>query len=254
MSKRNSVAPASFMVPPKDFIVINPCDEWQQIISSPVEFSVPPRDVAVTKATHNGGDAFSAVDSDGDPVPGTLVITDVWSDGVLIWNASVGLRTALGVSPSGEYKTGLGLKGLAVLPSGATREEIEEVRAQGVERLNASRVQSARDTVAAHDEKNEIRRRLNMPLLPGDDEYVKASLLLNRLTASHASEVEERIDPLADDDDGLMRFAREKARQVAEKIPETNVDVVASEILKDADALKLIKKQYRSKMRARITP
>jgi hypothetical protein len=249
MFKRNSVAPASFMVPPKDFIVINPSEEWQCIVSSPVEFVVPPRNVSVTAETHQGTDNLSAVDHDGDTVPGTLVVGDVRDEGRLVWNAAEGLRAALGINANGEYATGLGLRGLAVLPAGATREEIEEVRAQGIERLNAASVESARATVAAHDEKNDIRRRLNMPLLPGDDTYVKASLLLGKLTASHASEIEESLAPTADDDDGLMVFAREKARAVAAKVPDTNVEEVASEILKDAEALKLIKKQYRTNLR-----
>ncbi len=242
---KHSVAPASFLAPPKEFVLVNPDDAVMIVVSSPVELIVPATN---TVSVNSAVDAIT-----GEQIPGTLLVGDITDEGRLVWNAATGLRKALGISDTGEYAEGLGFRGLSVLPAGATRADIEEARAAGLVRLNRSRIESARATVNAQDEKNEIRRRLNMPLLPGDDEYVKASVVLGRLTESIRSETEERMAPMADDDAALLAFAKSKAASLAAKT-DGDVAAVAAAIMEDPDAMKLMKQQYRTQQRSGKRP
>jgi hypothetical protein len=193
-------AKTEFLQDVRQYVIINSTDEWLDLVDQGTSWPLPPNDVAVEPSKLHPTACSSWVDpTTKEYVPGTLVIKDKYQSTPLgqperMVNVEAAIKTALGYNPElGEYFENLGIKGVSVAPFSATREEIELVRADGLERFRKWKVKESLDLVDAHDLRNEARRRANMSPIPPSREYLKAASALDALKAEDVAEYKQKF-------------------------------------------------------------
>lgn len=227
----------AFGYSPNRFTLHNASPERIDLKWGGVVFTLPAVDEVGPKA---------AVDVDGDPIPGTLMLADgivADKDGVVPpqgspanWLAFEAIRNLLGVDPITKVATGASAKaGLSYLPNSPSKDLVKTVRADGQARYDAHRLEWAQYTVSAYESRVSNAKMLGVPVAPPDQDYVKAILLLKKQESKLKAQITEA--DLGDDEEiAFMAFAKARAMEMAEAAAAgKNVDKaqLAEELLKD---------------------
>jgi hypothetical protein len=160
----------AFKLPPRQFVVLNSTTKPAILRYSGEERTVPPRDQYIP--------GVSAKDSAGNPIPGSMVISDLYDGSNLKFTALDFLRHVFSMDDRGNCSSMFWQKGLSPLDPTPTPEDVAAVDALGRERWKAWEVRLAAQLVAAHDSKAEARQRLQLPALAPSPEYLRAQAVL----------------------------------------------------------------------------
>lgn len=189
----------NFMTPPRSYVVHNATDGKVEVSWNSTTFTLPPSDQIIEESKENNT-RYSAKDSNGTYIPGTLVLADKyreadpWLGGQeLLWSASEAIKNALGIdTTTGEASGVLAIKGVSLLPFEPAPEVVAAVVAEGKKRFEEFRIVEAEQIVAAHEAANQTRKQLGMPEIPGNDRYITASMVLQK----HRTKLSERTRKL----------------------------------------------------------
>lgn len=198
---------------------------------------------------------YAETDADGDKIPGTRVVEDIydwipeWEEEVLTLDATKTVRHVLGIARSSDGKVAeatsrYALGGLSLLPRHPTKALWHGVAEGGAGRAFLIEVDNAQTLIQSIDEKNAKRKAAGMEPVHGGREYNQAVALLAeyaKLTQSEAREITAPHEDARALEDGfeeleLDAFVKAKAMELASKAAEGRaVDKVAlaTELLND---------------------
>lgn len=178
----------------------------------------------------------SDTDEDGDPIPGTYVVRDLYhmdqetGDEKLVLDAARAIAHILGVHKAGTSQAAvatspLAVAGLSVLPRHASKELIREARESGSQLGFLADVQQARNVVEAASEINSKRKSMGMDPVPAGHEYARALSLLREYNRIVEADVKREAEPAQDavtdaaidEEMEMMAIARAKAMEMADK-------------------------------------
>lgn len=165
----------SFVAEPRRYILHNGSNEPIELQYDAGTKWVPPVDTL---------DPNSGKDEDGTPIPGTLVVEDVFrrEEGggeTLIWNASNAVMHWLGLDVSrGEAVSLYAKRGLSLLPMYPDKALVEEVVLAGIDRAKTFKLQSARQEILAYDQQNFARKSAGASPLPPTSAYENSIALI----------------------------------------------------------------------------
>jgi len=175
-----------FLEIPKEYVLVNPTDENIEFSYDGETRTVPAHNVVVKRHAKYDDVPCSAFDENGEQIPGTLLLKDIYSvtDTALggkerEWNAADAIKHTLGIDPKTGSATGkYASRGLTVAPRKYNRAVIEKLKQDRRAIFEQWRLKEANDIIQAHDGKNAIRQNLGMMQMPGDEAYRKAMLLV----------------------------------------------------------------------------
>ncbi len=204
-------------------------------------------------------DDTPSLELDGQLVPGTLVLTDLYrtdaSGGrVQRLDASDAVRVILGINPMGHATSKVYERGLTLLPDSIkTREGLEKFREAAKKRALRWRIDQAREVVKVIDDRNFKLERQGLPVMPGGHEY-RTALMLLKTEAEQDQLLSNQIlgiDPLAPppqrpldntEEDEILDFIKSKVDTAAPEKTTEEKALLVEKLLKDPEALKMLDK------------
>lgn len=191
-----------FIETPKEYVLVNPTDETIEFSYDGETRRVPAYNVVVKPHPKFDDVPHSALDENGEYIPGTLVVKDIF--GALnealggserLWNAAEAIKHCLGIdTKTGAASGKFSERGLTVGPRSYTRSVIDGLKTTGRGRYEIWRINDAEETMRAHESKNAVRQRLGMPEVAGDESYRKAALLVNMANKRGEKLMQESFD------------------------------------------------------------
>lgn len=250
--------------PPREFAVYNPSDA-EVVLAFDGETKIIPPNKNVVQVTSDKFAAHSCIDTDGNLVPGTLVIKDVpgprgMCDGGRIgeWSAAECIRTCLGLDPTtGEGSSLWYKKGISIISTRPSPDEVEEVRADSNIRYSAWLIDWAKQ-VREEVEVRATRHRavgLTYTMTPKEHmELAKADAILAAAEVKMRSDAMEAMGlPSAKEEDELDAFVSAKAKELASKKATTEVEreALAQILVNDAEFAKILRKAWWDKKKGK---
>lgn len=243
-----------FVKKPNRFTLHNATPEELTIRWAGLQFSIPPCNVVDPKHT--------AVDADGDPIPGTYVVSDGYAPlvdgsypkgGSYNWFAADVIQHALGINPdTGVAEGPFAMKGISFLPTSPTKEMVKNLVAEGKQRYDAFLVEWAQYEVAAQQTQESLATRAGRQPVPPGKDYSKALLILKKFETLQARQVgmtEQQVEEDSMEESiEFKTFALAQALKLAEKAAaEQQVDKnkLAESLMEDPQVKKHLQKQYR---------
>lgn len=215
----------------------------------------------------------SDYDADGDPIPGSYVVRDLYQmnsesgDEDLIFDAARAIAHILGIQKSGRDQAAVAtsafaVSGLSVLPLHADKDLIAAIRESGGQLAYLAEVENARVFVEGISERNAKRKSNGLDPIPGGVEYTRARAVLveyERLVAIDVKrEAKVAEDPIADatidEEAEIAAIARALALELAEKhAAGKTIDKMEllKELLNDPAVRAKAQKEYRWRKRGR---
>lgn len=235
-----------FLTPVREFIVLNATDERVEIAYSGETRYVPPNHVIL-----GDGEPFqSAKDSEGNYIPGTLVIEDMFeqkelgemADLKIHWSAAEAIKHSLGINVrTGEATGHTAKKGVSVLPPKPTPELVDKIRSEGRARYEDWMVDSAKNLVDSYDAKNEARQRVGMNAVPPGKDYERAFAILNAHRKRQQTQAEGDLGLQPTDD-----FEADLAAAIMAKLGgvEEDKEALVARLMNDKEFVKALKQKY----------
>lgn len=191
----------TFKPPRRSFTIINGSEKDKDVGFAGNIFTIPGKHKVV---------AQSDTDEDGDKIPGTFVLEDVYvySESLgaefMVMNAERAVIHILGIQrrPDGsgsELTSNFAIKGLSLLPRHAPKSLWQEVAKAGEHRSFLSAVKSAQETISLYDLRNEQRRAAGNPAIPSNAEYRHCVHLLREFDRIVRTEAEEAVSPYVEE-------------------------------------------------------
>lgn len=181
-------------------------------------------------------DRKAAVDADGDKIPGTYVVEDLYvfvpeiGDEVLIFDSAKAVAHILGLrrGPDGKFteaSSHFATGGVSLLPRVPTKEQWKAVAADGMNRAWLTRVKNAQQLILDVDEMNAKRKAAGMEAVHGGQEWVKASALIREYNELLQQDARKEIgiagvsavDDKIDEEVELAALVRAKALELSQK-------------------------------------
>ena len=188
------------LAPPPGFVVHNATDEDIEITFDGETMIIPNFDRVMLPHPIFDHVPCSAKDADGEYIPGTLLIRNKEEErgspynNKGPWLAAKAIKHCLdidvttGVASGAYYK-----RGLTVMPTGPTKEIVEQILADGRSRYEVWRLGWAKETVEAFNDRASKWRALNLtPQAPPMD-YDVAQELLNREAERRKEKVKAKL-------------------------------------------------------------
>lgn len=238
---------------PNRFTIHNAAPERRNFRWAGLAFTIPAVDEVGPRA---------ALDADGDPIPGTLVLQDSISvdrEGMMPapgtppnWFAFEAIRNVLGVDPITKVATGtLAKGGVSFLPNAPTKELVANIREDGKRRYLESMVDWAQYTIAAYEARIVASRAAGVVPPPPDRDYGRAHSIL---TLAKKEEAPIEVPP---DEDEMMVAARMKAlamEMAEEAAKDSNVDkaALAEKLLLDPKIRTFLSRKYQIRKRGHV--
>lgn len=209
------------------------------------------------------------IDSDGDPIPGTVVVKDIFNEFdtdtgevILKYNAEAAVRSFLGLPPIGS-RTAIDLKtakghlvdaGLTLLPKTPTKAYVRSILEDAQVRVDRYTYTMSQDILMAHESKNVKRREAGMAPVHGGFEYEEARAFVEAYNERLKQTYKQQglKESVAVDDDELDFNIWMKA-QVMDRVGKAKLDEkvdrlkLAEELLEDPE----IKLQLRNRWKIR---
>lgn len=260
-----SFAERDFLLsPPREFAVFNPTDA-DVILSYDGETKIIPAAGKVTKPTEDKYGVHSCIDLEGNLIPGTLVIKDVpgprgMCDGGRFaeWSAAECIRTCLGLDPTtGEGNSLFYKKGISIISSRPTADEVEAVRADSMIRYSAWLIDWAKQV----REEVEIRATkhravgLTYTMTPKEHmELAKADAVLEAAQEKMRADARESMGlGAAPQEDEFESLLNAKAAELASKKASTTAEreALAQMLANDPEFAKILRKAWWDKKKAK---
>lgn len=251
----------TFKPEPLSFTIHNARRKWLEPMAMANLVSIPPVDVV---------GPHSDTDADGDPIPGTRVVSDIYEylaelgDEILVFDSKKIVRHILGIQRTGDGKGAeavgsYALSGVSLLPRHAPKSVWQPIAAAGEKRAFMAEVRNAKTTISDYDQANAKRKAAGMePVSPGPD-YDRARFLLEKYAELSRSEAEQFVAP---HEDGALQtelelsaFTRAKAMELVEKATEgknISKEELFNQLMGDADFRAKIAKVYSIRKRGHL--
>lgn len=212
----------------------------------------------------------SDVDIDGDPIPGTYVVEDMFTpipeigDEVLTFDATQAVKHILGLQPGSDGTAAIAtspyaLSGLSLLPRHASKELWKAVALAGEKRAFVATVERAREYVRGVDEANGKRKAAGVEPIPVGAEYDWARATIDEYNKLVRSSRPTTMSPVAqdalEDEIELDAIARAKADEIATRISaERGIDKLQllKSLLDDPKVRQLAQKEYQIRKRGNL--
>lgn len=206
-------------------------------------------------------------DADGEPIPGTRVVEDMFAfipeigDEIHVLDAVRAVRHILGIVPGGDGTAAIAsspfaLGGLSLLPRHSTKAQWKAVAAAGEKRAFVAEVERARAHLRSVDEANAKRKAAERGPLPIGPEEERAAFLIQQYNEMVRQDLKTAMAPHQADelDEDLEMEAHVKAAalDLATKAAEgKSIDKtkLAEELLNDPAVRRKLQKTYHIKKR-----
>lgn len=213
-------------------------------------------------------------DADGDPIPGTYVVEDIYSYDpnqqaeVLTMDAERAVKVILGIikRPDGagaEAASNHALTGLSLLPRHPTKEMWQGVAKSGEHRAFLASVKHAQYELEAHDLRNALRKEAGMaPVTPGPV-VQHAIALINQFNALVKDESDETLAPYREQEEAqsatadlkfqvylktrIMKLAEEAASELGLDKKKT-----FDKLMQDPEVRKHAQREYRMRKKGHL--
>lgn len=248
----------NFRAPRRAFVLHNARPKPKEIKYVGNRMTVPP--------IHEIG-LHSDTDADGDPIPGTYVVEDIYvpvpefADEMLVFDAARAVSHILGLVPGSDGTAAVAagsyaLNGLSLLPRHATKEVWKAVAHAGSDRVFLSDVEAARYEILSFDSANAKRKATAMEPMPPTVAYSRAIALLRKYEERIQNQVGADLAPheadILEDEIELDLIVKRKAEELAAKYAgddaEKKVELLKT-LLEDPRVRALAQKQYRIRKR-----
>lgn len=202
----------------KSFVLVSPMDRWAKPMWNGTGFYIPPKD-EVVRAVRK--DQYESYKIDGKYVPGTLRVWDRIVESRLgpqkVYDVVRAIRESLGIRKTKNgyvYEKEWGMAGIGVVLDGASREEIEAVRAQGMERFKDYELAVAQMKVNAYESQTSVRLRNGLQPLPESQEVAQCRKVIAELDARQTKQLLSKfdLDPLHRSEVGKGTVIKEAAQ------------------------------------------
>lgn len=247
--------------PVREFVIHNSTDE-EVVITYDAETRWIP---AVTKIVYphpkypnDPSVCCSGKDSEGNWIPGTLVLKDMYADKEMgefgetrnLWSAANAIKHALGIDVrTGAADSDYAKRGLSVLPLNPEPELVQAVLADGRARYEDWRIAQSREIVTAYDEKNAARARVNMQPVPPGQDYHKAVAILRAYDDKQQALARESLETMSYGKRPLVVAevpVEEDAHYTGSgQIAAPSLQDQIEQIVNNPEALKILKDEYR---------
>lgn len=240
--------------PIREFVVHNATDE-QVVITYDAETRwIPPINKVVMPHPKAEDACHSAQDSNGNWIPGTLVLKDVYSQKDLgefgesrsLWSAANAIKHCLGIDVrTGHADSDYAKRGLSILPPNPEPELVDAVREDGRARYEEWRIKQARETVESYDDKNAARARVNMNPVPAGQDYHRAVALLRAYDDKQQRLAAESMETYGKKPVAEVTEAPQQATSGKVEIPSPSLQEQIEQLVNNPEALKILKEDYR---------
>lgn len=222
-----------------------------------VQFTVPPIDEVGPKP---------AIDADGDPIPGTVLLEDSLvtdATGSIPpagsppnWLAFEAVRNLLGVDTVTKEATGEVAKaGVSFVPNSPDKSVVAAIRADGQRRYQEHLLEWAQYTVSAYESRVQSAKMAGVQPAPPDQDYARALLVLRK----HEAKLRETMGAGAPEDPEEIRVlavAKARAMEMAKEAAagkDVDHQKLAEELLQDPKTRAyLLSKGYRIRKRGHL--
>lgn len=215
-------------------------------------------------------DRKADTDADGDKIPGTYVIEDIYQyipefgDEVLLFDSAKAVAHILGLHRGSDGKvteasSPFAVGGISLLPRHATKDQIRVVAEAGGKRAWLTRVRNAQDTIAAIDEKNARRKAAGMEPVHGGREWDQAKALVDQYNEILRQDARAELvsapetDAAIDEETEIAAISRAKAielsNQYGASMSEVQRKQLFEELLNDPKIRAFAQKQFRFRRR-----
>lgn len=258
----------SFLIPVREFTIHNATDEQLVIMYAGETRYIPPVNVAIPPDPRIPDKAHSAVDADGELIPGTLVLKDMYDekmghfrDASKFWSAAEAIKHSLDIDvTTGEATGPYAQKGLSLLPPLPTKAQVAETLADGRARYKTWLVAKAQETIESYDAKSMARKAAGLGSIPPSREELKAKAILDANQARLEESVEKQLAFGEDTDAELdtneselqfLAFAKAKCEKLAAatvaEAPDTTKtpEELVSDLMNSPQAMKLMRQQFK---------
>lgn len=245
-----------YLTPVREFTLLNSTDEPIVLQFDGETRVLPPVDVIIKPHPQYDDVCCSALDEDGDYIPGTLVLKDVYEDrafgafmdGKMHWSAASAIKHCLEIDvATGEANGKYAKKGVSVLPPNPSKALVAKINSEGQDRYLEWKVQEARDIVETYGAQQAAFQKVGMAAPPPGRDYERALKILKLTGAKESSRLEEIFkDKLAPEEAAQAKETQEEvaglseliARKVQEALGRAGQDPVAPESVDLVEAVK----------------
>jgi len=211
---------------------------------------------------------------DGDPIPGTVVIRDIWGEldlesgeQRLVYNAESAVRAALGLPPIGskapvdfrKANSPLARAGLSVLHVKPSKREIHDLIQDKQVTVDRYEFDRSNEIIDAWDSKNARRKAAGMEPVNGDFEYQQAKIYVetynNRLRDLYKRDVQEA--PIGDDELQFAIWAKAQLLEQAAQMKDIAEDLKLKAVeaaLEDPKTRLRLRATYQIRKRGHMEP
>ena len=256
---------------PREFLVLNPTDRVITLAYDGETFQIPSND-QVLKPVANALKPYSGKNSNGEYIPGSLLLRDISGERGCpdngnrgdYWSAEKCLVHCLRIDKVSKQPSGpMFDMGIAILPLSPAPELVERVREAGREKWKIFRVAQAQQTMADAEEaaQSRIKKGLQAPIL--GREHEEAAMIIAEARKAQQKKIAELMGTSGEgavegsSDEDLTSFARlaaeKAARQVEGEQPGVDRDALVDILMADPKFKDAIKAKYKMrKLRAPV--
>lgn len=173
-------------------------------------------------------------DADGDKIPGTYVVEDLYvyipefGEEIMIFDSAKAVAHILGLHRSSDGKvteasSPYAAGGISLLPRHATKEVWKSVVVEGGKRAWLTRVKNAQYTIQSIDEKNARRKAAGMEAVHGGREWDEAKALLDQYNELLRQDTRAElvsspaVDDAIDEETEIAALVRAKAIELSSR-------------------------------------
>jgi hypothetical protein len=232
---------------PRQYMILNSTDEPIQMAYDGETFTVPAGYDVVPQDSDHPSAPYSGKDSEGRYIPGSLILSDIHEQrwvtdaGVrpAVWSAMDAIKHCLGIDmKTREANSEYAKKGVSVISTGASPEDVARVRAQGEARYRTWQITWARATVNGYQERAAKWRSIGLQPEPPGPEYDKAVYVMEQARRTRQG---LELDSEAALNDMLDAKIRELAS--AKATPGVDVKALADALRGDPEFMKMLRAQ-----------
>lgn len=249
---------------PRSYIIHNASPEWRERMFNGTFIKFPPCDVV---------GPIPGRDADGDPIPGTTLVKDLFGTGgpdkeifgdwddKLIFDAASATKFILGIDVKTSRATSrAALGGLSLIPKHSSKERISEIVNGGRSRHMLVSGDNDRELIAAYTAKAAVHQRDGLPMPAPPKEYHEAVARENSRAAQAKKEFEATVPASLEEelveDVEFLAYASAKAKELAEKAGK-NLSAsaraeLAEELLKQPDVRRKLSQGWKIRQRGHM--
>lgn len=257
-----------FLTPVREFTLHNATDEDVVLMYQGETRIVPASNKIAYPHPKFDDVCHSAKDSEGNWIPGTLVLRDVVQhhyNGMeaSVWSAANAIKHALEIDVTSGAATGkYAARGLSLLPPNPSPELVKSVAEDGYNRFRSWRVQWATEVMRTYDDRIAALKASGHGSIPVGADYRRAKAVLDASEQAlvesfkedretYAAVVQEEVS--SSDEDIAKKLQEILSKSVGDG-PAKSKEQLVNEIINDKEAMKLLREKFKMRKKADARP